>query len=99
MSVYVLSWDNKTGNWEVFLAKSIDGGQTFEDTINLSNSTDTRSDDAHIFTEGENVYVTWWESASNGTRTPLFVASNDNGEIFGPLLRLSTDGSIGEAGG
>lgn len=37
-NVYVLSWDNKTGNWEVFLARSTDGGETFEeDTINLSN--------------------------------------------------------------
>jgi hypothetical protein len=58
-NVYVLPWDNKTGNWEVFMAKSIDGGQTFKDTINLSNSTETRSDDAHIVAEEGNVYVTW----------------------------------------
>jgi hypothetical protein len=43
-NVYVLSWDKKTGNWEVFLAISIDNGTTFGDTINISNSSDTRSD-------------------------------------------------------
>ena len=97
-NVYVLSWDNKTGNWEVFLAKSTDGGQTFENnTINLSNSTDTRSDDAHIDTEGENVYVTWWETAKNGTRTPLFTASNDDGETFGPVMNIAANGTIVEA--
>lgn len=94
-NVYVLSWDKKTGNWEVFLARSTDGGETFEDTINLSNSTDTRSDDAHIVAEETNLYMTWWETAKNGTRTPLFIASNDNGGTFGPVLKLATNGNIG----
>lgn len=30
-NVYVVSWDNKSGNWEVFMARSTDGGQTFEE--------------------------------------------------------------------
>jgi hypothetical protein len=94
-NVYVVSWDNKTGNWEVFMARSTDGGQTFEEnTINLSNSPDTRSDDAHIVAEEDNVYVTWWETANNGTRTPLFVASNDNGETFNPVLDVAANGTI-----
>lgn len=28
-NVYVTSWDKKTGNWEVFLARSTDNGETF----------------------------------------------------------------------
>jgi tricorn protease-like protein len=96
-NIYVLSWDNKTGNWEVFLGKSRDGGQTFE-TINLSNSSNSRSDDAHIVAEEDNVYVTWWETAMNGTRTPLFISSNDNGETFGPVLDVSANGTIGGNG-
>jgi tricorn protease-like protein len=96
-NIYVLSWDKKTGNWEVFLGKSRDDGQTFE-TVNLSNSSDTRSDDAHIVVEEDKVYVTWWETAENGTRTPLFVSSNDNGETFGPMLDVSVNGTIGGNG-
>ena len=30
-NVYVASWDRKTGNWEVFVARSTDNGTTFED--------------------------------------------------------------------
>jgi hypothetical protein len=61
-NVYVVSWDKKAGNWEVFLARSTNNGETFEEaTINLSNTSDARSDRAWIVTEGDNVYVSWWE--------------------------------------
>ena len=94
-SVYVVSWDKKSGNWEVFFARSIDNGQTFEKTINLSNSSNARSDRAWLVVEGNNVYVSWWETARNGTQMPVFIASNDNGATFGPVLKLAADGPIG----
>jgi Neuraminidase (sialidase) len=94
-NVYVVSWDRKSGNWEVFIARSTDNGQTFEETINLSNTSDTRSDQAEIVAEGENVYVSWWEKSENGTREPVMRVSNDAGETFGPMLRLAANGTIG----
>jgi hypothetical protein len=36
--VYVAWWTNKTGNDEVMYRVSIDGGKTFTDKINLSNT-------------------------------------------------------------
>jgi hypothetical protein len=98
-NVYVVSWDKKTGNWEVFLAKSTDNGATFGDTINISNSPNTRSDAAHIYALKDNVYMTWWETSKNGTTIPVFRASNDNGESFGPVLKLAANGTIGSSGG
>ncbi len=98
-NVYVVSWDRKSGNWEVFIARSTDNGQTFEETINLSNTSDTRSDQAEIVAEGENVYVSWWEKSENGTREPVMRVSNDDGETFEPVLRLSANGTIGSEGG
>ena len=95
-NVYIASWDKKSGNWEVFLARSTDNGDTFGNTINLSNSSDRRSDAAHIFAVDENVYFTWWETSKNGTTVPVFRASNDNGETFGPILTLSANGTLGE---
>jgi hypothetical protein len=40
---------------------SIDGGQIFDEKINLSNTTTTDSVDAEIAAEGGKVIVTWWE--------------------------------------
>ena len=34
-NVYVTSWDKKTGNWEVFLARSTDNGGTFGPVLKL----------------------------------------------------------------
>jgi hypothetical protein len=97
-NVYVVSWDKKTGNWEVFLARSTDNGQTIEDTINISNSPDTRSDAAEIAAEGDNVYMTWFETSKDGKKVDsLLRVSDDNGATFGPILNLATNGTIGEA--
>jgi hypothetical protein len=98
-NVYIVSWDKKTGNWEVFLARSTDGGKTFEKTVNLSNSSDTRSDRAGILADANNVYVAYWETAKNGTEKPVFRASNDNGTTFGPKLNLAANGPIGSRSG
>ena len=91
-NTYTMWWDNKTGNWEVLFARSIDGGQTFEDTVNLSNSSTTRSERAQLAADGNNVYVTWWEEPG---REPVFRSSNDNGATFGPPLLLAANGTIG----
>jgi hypothetical protein len=93
-SVYVVSWDKKSGNWEVFFSASNDNGTTFGDTINLSNSSDAKSDRAWLTIEGNNVYVSWWETAG-GKQEPVIRVSNDNGATFGPTLRLAADGPIG----
>jgi hypothetical protein len=93
--VYVVSWDKKTGNWEVFLARSTDNGETFEDTINLSNTMDAKSDRAIVLANGDNVYATWWERNQTANE-PVMRVSNDNGETFGSVLRLSANGTIGE---
>jgi hypothetical protein len=96
-NVYVVSWDKKNGNWEVFLARSTDNGETFEDTVNLSNTSETRSDMAEIHSDEENVYMTWWETSKDGIRDPVIAVSYDNGATFGPVLGLSANGTIGEA--
>jgi hypothetical protein len=97
--VYVVSWDKKTGNWEILFARSTDSGKTYEKTINLSNSSVTRSDRAMILAQGDNVYMTWWETANNGMQQPVFRTSNDNGATFRPILKLSANGTIGDSGG
>jgi hypothetical protein len=90
---YVAWWDNKTGNWEVLFAKSDDNGATFGDTINISNSPEADSVGARIDSDGENVYITWFDT-SPGQKNAFFRASNDNGETFGdPIILNSTSPS------
>jgi hypothetical protein len=92
-NIYIAWWTNKTGNNEVKFRASTDGGKTFGDKINLSNST-VNSERAEIGTSGKNVFVTWWETM-NGKDVPMLRVSTDNGKTFGPLLNLSTNGTIG----
>jgi hypothetical protein len=87
--VYVAWPSNKTGNLEIMFRASSDNGKTFGPKINLSNSTGVNSVDEEMAASGNSVYVTWWELQQNGTRTPMFIASNDNGKSFGEKIMLS----------
>ena len=63
-NVYVAWWTNKTANsnGEVIFRASTDKGQTFEDKINLSNTTDADSTRGEIDSDADSVVVTWWET-------------------------------------
>jgi hypothetical protein len=97
-NVYITWWSNKTGNFEVMFRASTDNGATFGDKINLSNTTEADSDDAEIAASGDSVYVSWWER-NETSDTPVARVSNDNGDTFGPMLMLATNGTIGGSGG
>ena len=75
---------------------STDGGTTFADKINLSNTTDAESQDVEIAADGDNVIITWWER-NQTAEEPIAMISTDNGETFGPLLKLAMNGTIGES--
>lgn len=96
-NVYLAWWTNRTGNDEVQFRASTDGGATFADKINLSNSTGAESQDVEIAADGDNVIVTWWERNQTANE-PVLRISSDNGETFGPLLKLASNGTIGQEG-
>ena len=97
-NVYVVWWTNRSGNWEVMFRASNDGGQTFGDKINLSNSPDTQSQTAEILAVGNNmVFVSWWELNENvhpHTNESVLRVSTDARQTFGPVLNLGTNGTI-----
>jgi hypothetical protein len=98
-NVYVVWWTDKgtpNSNGEVIFRASTDGGVTFGDKINLSNTTNADSTRAEIDSEENSVVVTWWES-NQTSNTPVMRVSNDFGETFGPILVLATNGTLGEA--
>jgi hypothetical protein len=87
-NVYIAWWSNKTGNDEVMFKASTDGGKIFGDKINLSNSTDSQSQDMQIAASDNNVYVSWWER-NQTMNEPVLRVSNDNGKTFGEKIMLS----------
>ena len=95
-NIYIVWFSNKTGNDEVLFRSSNDGGTTFADKINLSNSTNADSTDTEIAADGDNVIVTWWER-NQTAEEPVARISSDSGATFGPLLRLVANGTIGQA--
>ena len=93
-NVYVVWPSNQTGILEIVFRASSDNGQTFTDKVNLSNTPNVDSIDPEITASGNHVYISWWEDYGNGTRVPLFKASNDNGITFGSVLSLSDNGPL-----
>jgi hypothetical protein len=99
-NIYIAWWTNNTANnnEEVMFRASNDGGATFGDKINLSNTTDADSWRVEIAGEGENVVVSWWET-NQTSDTPVARISTDAGETFGPLLRLGMNGTLSNTQG
>jgi hypothetical protein len=94
-NVCIAWWSNKTGNDEVMFKASADGGKTFADKMNLSNSSESESQDVQIAAAGNNVYVTWWERANQTSNEPVLRISNDNGKTFGEKIMLSSNATSG----
>ena len=95
-NVYVVWWTDvgtSNNNAELMFRASNDGGRTFGDKINLSNSSNTDSIDTEIAAEGANVIVTWWE-ANQTSIEPVMRVSNDGGATFGPIVKLAFNGTI-----
>jgi hypothetical protein len=91
-NLYVAWPNNDTGHWNVFYAKSVDGGKTLK-TIMVSapNKGNTIDLNTQISASGNNVYVTWWTNKT-GALMPVFRASNDNGDTFAKVITLNSTG-------
>jgi hypothetical protein len=93
--VWVTDKGTPNSNGEVIFRASTDGGTTFGNKTNLSNTTDTDSVDAEIDSDADSVVVTWWER-NQTSDAPVMRVSTDNGATFGPMLILATNGTLGE---
>jgi hypothetical protein len=91
-NLYVAWPNNDTGHWNVFFAKSADGGKTLKTMmISAPNKGNTMDLNTQISASGNNVYVTWWTNKT-GTLMPVFRASNDNGDTFTKAITLNSTG-------
>jgi hypothetical protein len=98
-NVYVVWPSNKTGDFDIMFRASSDNGKTFDSQFNVSNSTGIDSVRPEIAASGDNVFITWWERANATSNEPVARISTDNGKTFGPILNLSTNGTLGRSSG
>ena len=97
-NIYIAWWTNNTANnnEEVMFRASNDGGATFGDKINLSNTTDANSWRVEIAGEGDSVVVSWWET-NQTSDIPVARISTDGGETFGAMMMLGANGTLTNA--
>src|SRR5215475_8938511 len=82
-NVYVVWQDKSTGNGDVYFKRSIDGGNNFGSTKNLSNNPG-ESFNPTLAKSGSNVYVAWSDKTT-GTSDIYLKRSIDGGANFGNL--------------
>jgi hypothetical protein len=105
-NIYIVWWNGTAGQpnvqTDVMFRASNDGGATFGDKMNLSNTPDADSGRVEIAGEGANVIVTWWET-NQTSDIPVARMSIDGGETFSPMIMLAANGTLssteGEGGG
>ncbi len=98
-NVYIAWGSNNTGHPDIMFRASTDGGKTFGEKINLSNTSNVDSVDREIAASGSNVFVAWWERGNQTNNEAVMKISTDNGKTFGPMLKLAANGTIGSSGG
>lgn len=87
-----MAWaNNNTGYWNVFFAKSTDGGNTFKTmTISAPNKVNTTDQNTEIYALGSKVEVSWWLNNTGAALVKVYRESNDDGNTFGPITELNS---------
>lgn len=88
--VFAIWTANHNGKSDVIFSQSTDGGSTFSNPINLSESTSGQSIYPQLVENNNHVYVVW-QSSLSGTSTILMTKSIDGGKIFGKPVMISDD--------
>ena len=87
--LYIAWDDNTTGNYEIYFAKSTDGGNSFGKVVDISNNLGL-SGRPSIAAYNGNVYVVWNDN-STGHYEIYFAKSTDGGNSFGKSINLSNN--------
>lgn len=94
-NVYV-AWTVSSGNWsEIYFAQSFDGGRTFAEPKNISDSLDQPSQLPRIASSGNEVYVAWYDiDEFNILNHVSFARSDDGGRTFHTKNNFSGNNGI-----
>ena len=84
--------DNSTGNNEIYLRLSADGGNTFGNTTNLSNSTGN-SEFPQIDSVGKKIIIVWQDNSTGNNEIYLSKSKNAGASLGMKILSNSTGNS------
>src|SRR5918994_1739236 len=87
-NVYVVWQDKVSGNYEILLRESNDGGSRFSGIKNLSRNNTGDSTSPRIVSSVNNVYVAWTDHEP-GKNEIYLRASSDNAATFGGIKNVS----------
>ncbi|MGI0073726.1 MAG: sialidase family protein [Nitrosotalea sp.] len=90
-NVYVGWVDNNANKFDIFFAKSADGGSSFSTPISLGNISTQGADNMKMIGSDGKIYAIW-QSFSSGGSTIYFSKSLDGGNTFGTPAEISEQG-------
>jgi hypothetical protein len=85
--VYLTWEDNNKGDFEVFLSKSSNSGDSFDSPVDISTSAG-ESGSPEVFVYQNNIYEVWMDNTS-GNYDIMFTKSSDGGNTFSKPLDVS----------
>jgi hypothetical protein len=85
--IYVVWVDDSSGQREIMFSKSLDNGETFSNSIVVSENS-LGPYHAELATEGQNVYIVWNSFGTETSNIILLAKSNDEGKTFGELIEI-----------
>ena len=74
-NIYIAWWTNKTGNDEVMFRISTDAGKTLSDSMNLSNSPTSDSQDVRLSEDEGKIAVSWWERNQTSNESVMRISA------------------------
>jgi hypothetical protein len=94
--IYVAWQDSRNGDFDIYLAKSTDGGAFFGTNLGVNDSSGGHQCDPSIAVDAiGDIYVAWHDSR-NGDRDIYLAKSTDGGASFGTNLRVDDSLSGGQ---
>jgi hypothetical protein len=92
--IYLVWFDVRNGNRDIYFAKSTDGGKSFQRNVRVDDTGSSPSNQYRVsmaLDNDGNIYVVWSDDR-NGRRDIYFSKSTDGGESFGKNVRVDDTG-------
>jgi hypothetical protein len=98
-SLYAVWYDVRSGNADVYFAKSTDGGRTFGPNKKVNDDTTTSVQyKPGIGVDGDGIIYVAWRDGRKGNADIFFARSTDDGKTFSRNIQLNDDRGLAYQG-